>query len=134
MTIVNAIPAQTVILGPAAAALCQRILNLLSASTGPAVRAYWLHNLGIRLYGLGRPAEALPVVEEAVAMCRELATASPDRYRPDLADSLGVLGALFSVLGRPAEAAAGDQGSRSDPPGAGRRQPGPLPPRPRQPR
>jgi hypothetical protein len=58
MTIVNAIPPQTVVLAPAAAALCQRILNVLPASTGPAVRAYWLHNLGIRLTGLGRPAEA----------------------------------------------------------------------------
>jgi hypothetical protein len=41
-TIFNAIPDQTVILAPAAAALCQRILNLLPASTEPAVRAYWL--------------------------------------------------------------------------------------------
>jgi hypothetical protein len=31
---------------------------------------------------LGRAAEALPVTEEAVAIYRELAAASPDRYRP----------------------------------------------------
>ena len=104
MTIVNAIPDQTVILAPAAAALCQRILNLLPATTGPAVRAYWLHNLGVRLAGLGRPAEALPVTEEAVTIRRELAAASPDRYRPDLARSLSNLGIWFSELGRPAEA------------------------------
>ena len=59
MTIFNAIPDQTVILAPAAAALCQRILSLLPASTDLAVRAYWLRNLATRLAALGRPAEAL---------------------------------------------------------------------------
>ena len=44
MTIVNAIPDQTVILAPAAAALCQRILSLLPARTELAVRAYCLRN------------------------------------------------------------------------------------------
>ena len=62
MTIVNAIPDQTVILAPAAAAaLCQRILSLLPASAELAVRAYCPRNLVIRLGGLGHPAEALPV-------------------------------------------------------------------------
>ena len=37
-------------------------------------------------------------------MYRELAAASPDRYRPDLARSLSNLGIRFSELGRPAEA------------------------------
>jgi hypothetical protein len=41
-----------------------------------------LSNLGIRLSDLGRPAEALTAEQEAVAMYRELAAASPDRYRP----------------------------------------------------
>ena len=39
-------------------------------------------------------------------MYRELAAASPDRYRPDLATSLTNLGVTFSKLGRDAEAAA----------------------------
>jgi hypothetical protein len=39
-----------------------------------------------------------------VTICRELAAASPDRYRPDLAQSLNNLGVLFSEPGRPAEA------------------------------
>jgi len=103
-TIFNAIPDQTVILAPAAVGLCQRILNLLPASTEPAVRAYWLQNLGIRLAELGRPAEALPVSQEAVTIHRELAAASPDRYRPDLAGSLTNLGVRLWALGRPAEA------------------------------
>ena len=37
-------------------------------------------------------------------MYRELAAASPDRYRPDLAPSLTNLGVTFSELGRPADA------------------------------
>jgi hypothetical protein len=36
-------------------------------------------------------------------MYRELAAASPDRYRPDLAYSLNRLAALLAVLGRPTE-------------------------------
>jgi tetratricopeptide (TPR) repeat protein len=37
-------------------------------------------------------------------MYRELAAASPDRYRPDLARTLDNLGVWFFELGRPAEA------------------------------
>jgi tetratricopeptide (TPR) repeat protein len=102
--IFNAIPFPTVILAPAAVAICERIVRLLPADTEPAVRAYWLENLGVMFSALGRPADALPVTEEAVAVYRELATASPDRYRPDLARSLSNLGVRFSELGRPADA------------------------------
>ena len=102
--IYNAVPYPTVILAPAAVALARQILGLLPADSGPAVRAYWLGTLGFRLSELGRPADALPVTEEAVAIHRELAAASPDRYRPDLATSLTNLGVRFSALGRPADA------------------------------
>jgi hypothetical protein len=51
-----------------------------------------------------RPAEALPPAEEAVAMYRELAAASPDQYRPDLANSLSNLGSRLFRLDRRAEA------------------------------
>ena len=66
--------------------------------------AHSLINLSGALSELGRLAEALPVIEEAVAIDRELAAASPDRYRPDLAHSLTSLAATFSALGRPADA------------------------------
>ena len=102
--ILNAIPYPTVILAPAAVALAQQIMALLPANSGPEVRAYWLSVLGVRFSELGRPADALPVTEEAVAIRRELAAASPDRYRPDLARSLNNLRILLSKLGRPAEA------------------------------
>ena len=53
--------------------------------------------------------EALPDTEEAVALYRELAAASPDRYRPGLAESLNNLGFWYSELGRLAEALAVEQ-------------------------
>jgi hypothetical protein len=53
---------------------------------------------------LGRPADALPAEQEAVAICRELAQADPGRYRPELARSLTKLCAIFSALGRHFEA------------------------------
>ena len=102
--IYNAIPHPTLVLAPAAAALAQRITALLPDSSEPAVRALWLDNLGTKLSGLGRPAEALPVAQEAAAMYRELAAADPDRYRADLIRSLDNLGLDLMHLGRPAEA------------------------------
>jgi tetratricopeptide (TPR) repeat protein len=56
------------------------------------------------LDALDRPNDALPITQEAVEIRRELAAVSPDRYRPDLARSLGNLGRLYFQLGRPAEA------------------------------
>ena len=102
--IYNAIPHPTLVLAPAAAALAQRITALLPDSSEPAVRALWLDNLGTKLSGLGRPAEALPVAQEAAAMYRELAAADPDRYRLYLAEALSDLGIRFWELNRPAEA------------------------------
>ena len=69
-----------------------------------------LSNLGIPFSELGRPAEALPVTQEAVAIRRELAAAYPDRYRPDLARSLSNLGIRFSAAGPSRRGAAGDPG------------------------
>ena len=63
-----------------------------------------LTNLGARFSELGRPADALPVTEEAVAMYRKLAFVRPDLYRTGLASSLENLGSCFSELGRPADA------------------------------
>jgi tetratricopeptide (TPR) repeat protein len=104
MAIFNAIPYPTVVLAPAAATLGQRIASRLPAGTEPAVRAYWLSNLGLRLAELARPAEALAATQEAVTVYRELAAADTDRYRPDLAATLNNLSVRLSQLGRPAEA------------------------------
>ena len=64
-----------------------------------------MSNLGVRFSELGRPAEALPVTDEAVAIRRELAAASPDRYRPDLATSLTRLSGILADLGMDDDAA-----------------------------
>jgi hypothetical protein len=63
-----------------------------------------LSNLGVRFSALGRPAEALLVAQEAMAMYRELAAASPGRHRPGLASSLDSLTTILAALGRVAEA------------------------------
>jgi hypothetical protein len=102
--IFNAIPYPTIILASAAAALARQIMALLPADSGPAIRAYWLSALGVTFSELGRPADVLPVTQEAVAMYRELATASPDRYRPDLARSLTNLAEALTALDRIAAA------------------------------
>jgi hypothetical protein len=102
--IFNAIPYPTVILAPAAAALGREITSHLPSGTDQAVRAYWLHHLGMRLTALGRFADALPVTEEAAAIHRGLAAADPDRHLSHLAASLGNLGTILSELGRPADA------------------------------
>ena len=80
-----------------------RIIDLLPVDIVFLPR-FWLNNLGVRFSELRRPADALPVTEEAVTIRRELAAAKPDRYRPDLASSLTNLGIRFSELGRPADA------------------------------
>ena len=53
--------------------------------------------------------DALSATEEAVSIRRQLAAAYPDRYRPDLADSLNNLGVRLSELGRPADALLAEQ-------------------------
>ncbi|MFJ5984503.1 tetratricopeptide repeat protein [Lentzea sp. NPDC092896] len=63
-----------------------------------------LNDLGIDLRDVGRSREALTVVEQAVAIRRELAEAEPDRYRPALADSLIALEAFLGDVGRWREA------------------------------
>nr|WP_281192828.1 tetratricopeptide repeat protein [Streptomyces vietnamensis] len=47
--------------------------------------------MGIRLSDVGHRAEALPVSEEAVEICRRLAVGNPAAYEPNLAHSLTVL-------------------------------------------
>ena len=132
MAIFNAIPYPTVVLAPAAATLGQRIASRLPAGTEPAVRAYWLSNLGLRLAELGRPADALPLTQEAVTIYRELAAANPDRYRPDLAAIPEQPRHPVLRAGPTRRCPAGHPGGRRDPPGAGRCQPRPLPSRPRR--
>ena len=99
----DAIPYPSAALAEADLAVTRRILQILPPGDS-GLRARWLSWLGATFAQTGRPAEAVPPTEEAVAIRRELAAAYPDRYRPDLAASLTNLGIRFSALGRPAEA------------------------------
>ncbi len=100
IAIFNAIPYPTGILAPAAAALAQRIMGMLPSDSEPEIRAYRLSVLGIRFSALGRPADALPAVEEAITIHRQLAAADPDRHRPDLAAALTALAEVLTALDR----------------------------------
>jgi tetratricopeptide (TPR) repeat protein len=100
----DAIPYPTVALAALDAEVTRQIVDTLPEGTPPAERASWLTFLGIALSQLGRPSEALPGEQEAVAAYRELAAASPHRYRSDLAQALNNLAVTFAELGRPAEA------------------------------
>ena len=100
----EALPYPSVSLARAAAAATMRILRELPPDTDKQTAARWADRAGIMLAQAGRPANALPVTEQAVTMYRELAAANPDRYRPGLANSLSNLGVWFAELGRPADA------------------------------
>ena len=65
-----------------------------------------LSNLSARLGGLGQREDALAASEEAVTIRRELAAASPDAFRPGLADSLNNLSADLAGVGRLEDALA----------------------------
>ncbi|MBC7243145.1 MAG: tetratricopeptide repeat protein, partial [Anaerolineae bacterium] len=63
-----------------------------------------LQNLAHFLSALGRPQEALPLAQEALAIRRRLAEVNPDAFLPDLAMSLHNLAKFLSAQGRPQEA------------------------------
>ncbi len=65
-----------------------------------------LNNQSGCLAGLGRWAEALTAIEEAVVIRRALADGQPDAFLPDLAMSLKNLATILTAAGRHAEAEA----------------------------
>ena len=84
--------------------------NALGGEPDAASRlASSLNNLAVRLGELGRPEDALAAGQEAVAICRELAAARPEAFRPDLAGSLHNLANQLAGLGRREEALAAGQ-------------------------
>ena len=98
-TIEEALPYPSIAIAQADLAVTQRIRHELPPGTDKQTIALWADMTGILLSQTGRPAEAVPVTQEAVGTYRELAAADPDRYRPDLACSLSNLGVSFSALG-----------------------------------
>ncbi|WP_218004172.1 tetratricopeptide repeat protein [Nocardia araoensis] len=65
-----------------------------------------MNNLGTQLFEVGRGADALAPTEEAVALYRRLAEASPAAFLSALAGSLNNLGTALSETGRRADALA----------------------------
>ena len=102
--VADALPYPSVVLAQAHLAATLRVYRSLPADADPAMVAEWSYKAGILLFQSGRPGDALPVTEEAVAIYRDLAAADPDRYRSNLAGSLSNLGIWFAELGRPADA------------------------------
>ena len=64
----------------------------------------FLSNLSIRLWALGRRAEAFDAAEEAVKVYRDLAATCPDAYGPELAVALHNLSECLTEFGRREEA------------------------------
>ena len=104
VSIANAIPYPSMVLGSAHDVITRRILDAPDTNRHPAKRAQWLTIRGLTLTQLGRPWDALPAIKEAVSLYRELASVHPDRYQFELADALAHLGIGLSELGCPAEA------------------------------
>ncbi|MGW1339391.1 tetratricopeptide repeat protein [Streptomyces rubiginosohelvolus] len=59
-----------------------------------------LNNLSVELAGVGRRAEGLTTIQEAVAIRRSLAKANPNAYLPDLATALNNCSNLLGEVGR----------------------------------
>jgi len=72
-------------------------------------RARWLVDLSTRLADLGRREEALAAIEEATGIYRQLATARPDAFLPNLAASLNNQADCLARLGRREEAFAASE-------------------------
>ena len=98
------LPRPSLVLAQAQLAATMRVLGSLPPGTTPQARAQWHHRTGVILAQLGRQADALRPAEDALAIRRELASANPDRYRPDLAASLANLATRLAEMGRAADA------------------------------
>ena len=107
--VAEALPYPSVVLARAHLVVTLRVQRSVLADADPATVAGWSDRAGVLFSQMGRPADALPLTEEAVATYRELAAANPERYCPALAGSLSNLGVRFSELGRPADALPPEQ-------------------------
>ena len=94
-----AIPLDTLCLRDIAFELASKLLEL-GRQEPTSDRANLLLNLSNRQSALGQREQALRSIEEAVQICRQLAAARPDAFRPDLARSLNNLSVHQSDLGQ----------------------------------
>ena len=104
IAVADAIPYPSLALAEAHASISGRIAE--TYEPGTAGRALWLDTCGVLLGAVGRLEEALAATGEAVAIRRELASARPDAFTPDLAMSLNNQSGRLASLGRREEALA----------------------------
>jgi hypothetical protein len=95
ISIANAMPYASKAFADAGSAVLRRILENLPPGAPTLERCRWLSRYGVFLAQTDRASEALAPIEEAVAIYRELAAASSDGYRPDLANETAHLGAAY---------------------------------------
>lgn len=100
VSIANAIPYPSVALGTAHSVITRRILAFPETNSHPVAHAYWLRVRGLTLSQLGRPREALTLIQRAVDLYRNLVSDNSGRYSPNLAASLTNLGTIYSDIGR----------------------------------
>jgi hypothetical protein len=91
--------------------------RLTAASINPDSYAPFLarslSNLAARCSELGRPADALPDAEKAVAIYRELASSNPRAHRLGLAMALTSIGEVYLQSGRQTEAESASAEARA---------------------
>jgi tetratricopeptide (TPR) repeat protein len=108
-SIANVMPRETLVLAEANVALSRRVMDTLPAAVHPLVRAWRLENLALALSGTGRSAEALPLIEQAVAIFRSLGAADPEHFGFFIPGALGNLGQCLLSVRRPEDALNADQ-------------------------
>jgi tetratricopeptide (TPR) repeat protein len=75
-------------------------LMLAKGTDDPELKASALNNAANYLSAVGRREEALAAAKETVQIRRELASARPEAFKPDLAMSLNNLAPMLSALGQ----------------------------------
>ena len=108
-SIANVMPRETLTLAEANVALSRRVVDTLPAAVHPLVQAWRLENLAIALSDTGRSAEALPLIEQAVAIFRSLGAADPEHFGFFIPGALGNLGQCLLSVRRPEDALNADQ-------------------------
>ncbi|MFJ1767855.1 tetratricopeptide repeat protein [Amycolatopsis sp. NPDC088138] len=102
----DALPDQTNVLADTAADITETIVArqrqalIDDPSLSDADLATSLIHRAIRLFALGQYDEGLPVITEAVDVCRRLAEQRPDAYLLNLAGSLNNRASMLGALGR----------------------------------
>jgi tetratricopeptide (TPR) repeat protein len=108
-SIANVMPRESLALAEANTVLCRRVVDTLPPAVHPLIRGWRLENLALALSGTGRPAEALPLIEQAVAIFRSLGTADPVHFGSFTAVALGNLGQCLVSMRRLEDALNADQ-------------------------